>query len=118
MGQFPKEDLNRLNGQFPVTLRGIDFFERADAHLKIGVIVLQYETEFEEGQRSDKKGVLFTVRAPSIELVKHWAWLLYTPSEPDSIGHFNPITDISRVLSKGKKREGVTLEGLHINRTM
>jgi hypothetical protein len=39
--------------------------------------------------------------------VEHWAWLLYTPpSEPDSIGHFNPITDISRVLCEGKKWNG------------
>jgi hypothetical protein len=101
--KFPIVDFNCLNGQFPVTLKGIDIFERANAHLKIGVTVLQYETEFGEGHRSDKKGVLFPVRAPSIESVEHWVWLLYTPTaEPDSIGHFNTITDISRVLGEGK----------------
>jgi hypothetical protein len=106
--KFPIVDFNCLNGQFPVTLKGIDIFERANAHLKIGVTVLQYETEFGEGHRSDKKGVLFPVRAPSIESVEHWVWLLYTPTaEPDSIGHFNTITDISRVLGEGKKRGGL-----------
>jgi hypothetical protein len=105
--KFPKVDLNCLNDQFPIILTGIDILQRVNAYLKVGVTVLQYETEFEEGQRSDKKGVLSPVRAPSIESVKHWVWLLYTPpSEPDSIGHFNPITDISRVLSEGKYRGG------------
>jgi hypothetical protein len=36
-----------------------------------------------------------------MESVKHWIWLLYTPpSEPDSVGQFNPITDVSRVLGE------------------
>ena len=54
-------NFNCLNDQCPVTLEGIDIFERANTHLKIGVTVLQYEIEFEEGHRSDKKGVLFPV---------------------------------------------------------
>ena len=46
------------------------------------------------------------MRAPSIESVKHWVLLLYTPAtEPDSIGHFNPITDISRVLDEGESNK-------------
>jgi hypothetical protein len=65
--------------------------------------MLQYDKEFEEGQSSDKKGVLFPVRAPSFESVKHLVWLLYSPrSEPDSMGHFNPVTDISGVLGEVK----------------
>ena len=105
---FPKVDFNCLNDQYPVTLNGITIFERANAHLKIGVTVLQYETEFEGGDR--KKGVIFPVRAPSIESVEHWVWLLYKPaSDPDSIGHFFPIPKISLVLSEGKgNQRGVT----------
>jgi hypothetical protein len=52
---------------------------------------------------NNKKRIIFPVRASFIESVKHRAWLLYTPpTEPDSIGHFNPITDVIRVLCEAK----------------
>ena len=68
---FPKVDFSCFKCKYPVTLRGIDVFERAKENLKIGVTVLQYETEFEEGEHSNEKGVIFPVRAPSIKSVKH-----------------------------------------------
>jgi hypothetical protein len=58
--------------------------------------MLQYKTEFEEVEGLDKKGVIFPVRAPSIESVMHLVRHLYMPvAHPDSFGHFNPISDIS-----------------------
>jgi len=74
--EFPKVDFNCLNGQYPVTLKGIYVFEQANEHLKIGVNVLQYDTEFEEGERKDKNGEMFPMRAPSIALQKLFTRLL------------------------------------------
>jgi hypothetical protein len=68
---FPTVDFTWIEGKYPVTLRSINIFERVNAHLNIGVTVVQYETEFEDGARSPMKWVLFPVRGPSIELVKH-----------------------------------------------
>ena len=31
-------------------------FERADEHLKMGVTVLQYDKEYEEGKTKDERG--------------------------------------------------------------
>ena len=53
----------------------MDMFEWADENLNIGVTVSQYGTEFEEGERSNKKGVLYPLRARSIEAVKRWVWI-------------------------------------------
>ena len=70
-------------------------------HLNIGVTEVQYDIEYEEGELKDKEGVLYSVRASSVQPLKHWAWLLYEPAkEPDSIGHFFPIPHIILVLSK------------------
>ena len=56
------------------------------------VSTLQYYTEYEQGELYNKKGVIYSVRAPSIESLKHWAWLLYEPAkDSDSIGHFSMI---------------------------
>ena len=49
MSEFPKVDFNCLKGHYPVTLKGIDIFERVNEHLMIGVSVLQYDTEYEKG---------------------------------------------------------------------
>jgi hypothetical protein len=68
---FPPVDFSCLAGNFPVTLRSIDIFEPANANLSIGVNALHYETEFKEGMRSNNMGVIFPVRDPSIESVKH-----------------------------------------------
>ena len=45
---FPILDFNCLNGQYSVTLKGINVFEWANEHLKTGVIALQYDAEFQE----------------------------------------------------------------------
>ena len=73
---------------YAIIIKGINIFERANEHLKIGFTVLQYDTEFDKDERKDKKGETYLMRAPSIESVKHYIWLLYKlASEPDSIGH-------------------------------
>ena len=35
--EFAKVDFNCLKGQYPITLQGINIFQRANEHLKIGV---------------------------------------------------------------------------------
>ena len=51
--------------------------------------MLQDGREKEEGQLKNKKGVIYSVRAPSMESVKHYVRLLYEPaSESDATGHF------------------------------
>ena len=47
--KFPKVDFNFLKGHYPITLKGVDMFEKANVHLKIGVSVLKYDIEYEEG---------------------------------------------------------------------
>ena len=59
------------NVSYPATPTGIDIFERANEHLKNGVLVLQNDKEYEEGKLKDEKEVESSVRAPSIESVKH-----------------------------------------------
>ena len=87
--EFPRVDSKCLNEQCTVTFIGIDIFEQAYAYLKINVTGLQYDKQFEEGKQKDKKGLTNSVRAASIEPVKHWVWLLYKPvSEPNSIRYF------------------------------
>ena len=47
--KFPKADFNCINRQYPASLKalkGINTFERANEHLKIGDTVLQYDTDF------------------------------------------------------------------------
>ena len=66
--------------QHPVTIKGIDIFETAFEHSKIEVSVLHYDIEYEEDELKDKKIVIYSVRAPSIDLVKHWVSLLYEPA--------------------------------------
>jgi hypothetical protein len=53
---FSPVDFTCLERKFPVTLRFFNIFEKANAHLNIGVTVVQYETEFADGARSNKKG--------------------------------------------------------------
>ena len=63
--------------------------------------MLQYDLDYEEGEIKDKKEVIFSMKASSIESVKHWVQLLYEPlSEPGAIEHFFPIPHISRVFKK------------------
>lgn len=57
--EFPKFDLNCFKGQWPVTLKGMDIFERANKHLNIGVSVFPYDTEFEDGNLQIKGGFIF-----------------------------------------------------------
>jgi hypothetical protein len=103
--EYPKVDFSCLKGPYPVTLKGMNIFERANDHLTIGVTVLEFNVEHEEGELSDKTGVIYSVRVPSVESVEHWVGLLYEPAiDAESIGHFFPIPDISRALSEGKKQ--------------
>jgi hypothetical protein len=53
---FPKVGFNCLGGHYQITLEGIDIFERANEHLKLGVIVLKFDEEFEDGELSNKRG--------------------------------------------------------------
>ena len=66
--------------------------------------MLQYNTNYKEGEFKDKKGAIYPVRALSIESYKNKVWLLHEPaSEPDVIEDFYPNPHISRVLNQGKK---------------
>ena len=44
-------------------------FEKVKEHLKISFTVLEFDTEFEEGKRREKRGK-YSMIAPSIESVK------------------------------------------------
>ena len=84
--KFLKVDFICLHGQYPVTLKGINIFERANEHLKIDATVLQYDTEFEKYEWNNKKGVISPMSAKSIESME---WVLYKPaSETTLVGHF------------------------------
>ena len=61
--EFPKVDCNGLKGQYPVTFKGINIFERANEHFKVP----HYVREFEEGEYTNKKGTIHSGRALSIE---------------------------------------------------
>ena len=54
--EFPKVDFNCLNGQYPVTLKGIDIFERANEHLKVGLQLYSLMTNTKKGNLVIKKG--------------------------------------------------------------
>ena len=69
--EFPKVDFNCLNGQYPVTLKGMDIFEWAIENLKIGVILLF--------KIQNLRKVSAVIKA-SAESVKHWVWFSYTPA--------------------------------------
>jgi hypothetical protein len=69
--KFPKVDFKCLNDQFSLKTKKINIFERAYEHLKICDTVLQCEMEFEAREHTNKKGVIFAVKASSIESVKH-----------------------------------------------
>ena len=43
----------------------------AHENLKLGVSLLQYDTEFEDGESKDKKGAIYSVRALSTESLKY-----------------------------------------------
>ena len=45
-----------LKNQYPAILKVIENFENTNEHLNIGLVVLHYGTEFEQGERKDKKG--------------------------------------------------------------
>ena len=84
--------LDCLNGLYQVPFQGIDLYEWASEHFKISVTILKYYIKFQDGEHKHKKGVIYSVRIPFIESVRHWECLLYEPaSEPISIGIFSNL---------------------------
>ena len=65
--KFPKIDFNYLKDPYIVSLKRIFIFEMAKDHLKNGVSVLHYDTEYEKGEFKEEMGTLYSVRDPSIE---------------------------------------------------
>ena len=79
--ELPNVDSSRLKGQYPVTFKGIGMFERAFEYLKIEVIALENDAEYEERKLKDNRGLPHSIRTPSIKPLKPWVWLLYKPTE-------------------------------------
>ena len=85
---FPKLDFNCLKVQFPVTLKKIHIFERANDHLKIAATVLQYAKKHEECNTKIKKGNIFS-EGFIHQIAEILIPLLYEPDrDPDVIRIF------------------------------
>jgi hypothetical protein len=90
---FPKVNFDCLEGKHPVSLKEITIFEKANENVGLGVVVLQYDTEFVNGgKKPNKKGVLYSVRTPLVDNVKNWVWIIYEPpKDVNSYGNFSPL---------------------------